>query len=236
MTNYTNVAIVTFFDDKEKYKLAGNRQRESLHSINFPMDNYFQFRTFEEIESPNHADIPYAFKPYAIDKIKQKGFSIIIWMDSPVYAIKPLNKFIEYINTNGFIFFDNLGYTIGDYTSDDCLNNYGIGRDKSFNYPMIMACLMAFDFRNQKANKLFNKYLEATSIKGNYEGDWTNETNQVSYDNRVKGHRHDQSVMSILLAQEKIKPLHPHSTFFAYFGNPGHLPHAETVCLLSQGY
>jgi len=236
MTNYTKIAIVTFFDEKEKYKLAGKRQAESLQAINFPMENYFQFRNFAEINSPEHTEIPYAFKPYAINEIKKKGFEIVIWMDSPVYCIKSIDKFIEYININGFIFFDNLGYTIGDYTSDDCLNNYSMGRDQSFKHQMIMACLMGFNFKNEKSNKLFKEYLKATSIKGCYEGDWTNESNQVSHDNRVKGHRHDQSVMSILLAKEKIKPLHPHSTFFAYFGNPGHLPHAESVCLLSQGY
>jgi hypothetical protein len=236
MTNYTKVAIVTFFDDKEKYMLAGKRQAESLQAINFPMENYFQFRNFAEINSPEHTEIPYAFKPYAINEIKKRGFEIIIWMDSPVYCIKSIDKFIEYININGFIFFDNLGYTIGDYTSDECLNNYSIRRDESFKHPMIMACLMGFNFKNHLATKLFNEYFKATQTYGNYEGDWTNESNQVSKDNRVKGHRHDQSVMSIILAKEKIKPLHPHSTFFAYFGNPGHLPHAESVCLLSQGY
>lgn len=236
MTNYTNVAIVTFFDEKEKYKLAGKRQAESLQAINFTMENYFQFRNFEQINSPEHSEIPYAFKPHAINEIRKKGFEIVIWMDSPVYCIKSIDKFIEYININGFIFFDNLGYTIGDYTSDECLNNYSMNRDESFKHQMIMACLMGFNFKNEKATKLFDKYLSATRILGCYEGDWTNESNQVSQDNRVKGHRHDQSVMSILLAKEKIKPLHPHSTFFAYFGNPGHLPHAESVCLLSQGY
>lgn len=236
MTNYTNVAIVTFYDDKEKYILAGNRQRESLQSIGFPMENYFAFRNYGEFNSPTHSDLPYAFKPFAIQEIRKKGFETIIWMDSPVYAVKNIDAFIEYVKLNGFIFFDNLGYTIGDYTSDQCLTNFNMSREESFKQQMIMACLMGFNFKNQLATKLFNEYFIAINFYGNYEGDWTNESNQVSKDNRVKGHRHDQSVMSIILAKENIKPLHPHSTFFAYFGNPGHLPHAESVCLLSQGY
>lgn len=236
MINYTNTAIVTFFDDKEKYILAARRQKESLEAIGFPMENYFQFRNYEEIKSPSHQDIPYAFKPYAIQEIRNKGFETIIWMDSPVYAIKNLYELIYYINLNGFIFFDNLGYTISDYTSDICLNNFNTSREEGFNKPMIMACLMGFNFKNQLSVKLFNEYYQAINTYGNYEGDWTNESNQVSLDNRVKGHRHDQSVMSLILAKYNIKPIHPHSTYFAYFGNPGHLPHAESVCLLSQGY
>ena len=95
MTNFTNVAIVTFFNDKEKYILAGKRQKESLQAFNFPMENYFQFRNFQEINSPDHSEIPYAFKPYAINEIKKKGFEIVVWMDSPIYAIKEINKFID---------------------------------------------------------------------------------------------------------------------------------------------
>ena len=108
MTNYTKVAIVTFFDEKDKYKLAGKRQAESLQAINFPMENYFQFRNFEQINSPEHSEIPYAFKPYAINEIKKKGFEIVIWMDSPVYCIKSIDKFIEYIN-------HDVIYTAKDY-------------------------------------------------------------------------------------------------------------------------
>jgi hypothetical protein len=236
MINYTNTAIVTFYDDKERYILAGNRQRESLESIGFPMENYFAFRNYGEFNSPSHNDIPYAFKPYAIQEMRKKGFETIIWMDSAVYAIKQLYEMLYYINLNGFIFFDNLGYTISDYTSDICMNNFDMSREEGFNHPMIMACLMGFNFKNQLSVKLFNEYYQAVNVYGNYEGDWNNNTNQVSKDNRVKGHRHDQSVMSLILAKHNIKPMHPHSTYFAYFGNPGHLPHAESVCLLSQGF
>jgi len=217
------------YADADRYFNYAERLKESLKGVDFHLF------TKENLQHPPHSEVPYSFKPYAINELK-KNYDIVIWADSCVYSIKSLDKFIEYININGFIFFDNLGYTIGDYTSDECLNNLVMSRDESFKHPMIMACLMGFNFKNEKATKLFNEYYKATKIKGCYEGDWTNESNKVSQDNRVKGHRHDQSVMSILLAKEKIKPLHPHSTFFAYFGNPGHLPHAESVCLLSQGY
>jgi hypothetical protein len=217
------------YADADRYFNYAERLKDSIKGIDFHLF------TKETLQHPSHSEVPYSFKPYAINELK-KNYDIVIWADSCVYSIKSLDKFIDYININGFVFFDNIGYTIGDYTSDECLNNLGMSREESFNHPMIMACLMGFNFKNEKANKLFNDYFNATNIKGCYEGDWNNESNQVSQDNRVKGHRHDQSVMSILLAKEKIKPLHPHSTFFAYFGNPGHLPHAESVCLLSQGY
>lgn len=229
-----DIAIVTFYDDKERYILGQKRQQQSLKDVKYEGD-YFAFNSFEAIQSPNHTDIPYAFKPYAIKKVKDMGYKIVIWMDSPVYAIKNIDKFIEAITERCVLSFDNLGYTIGDYTSDACINHFNISRKEAFEKQMIMACLMGFDFTQTLANKIFNEYYQSATAEI-YGGSWTNEANQVSGDNRVKGHRHDQSVMSILLDKYNIKPLHPHSTYFAYFGNPGHLPHAESVCLLSAGY
>jgi hypothetical protein len=226
------IAIVTYYDDKERYILGQKRQKQSLIDVGFQGD-YFAFNSFGEINSPSHLEIPYAFKPYAIKKVKDMGYDIVIWMDSPVYAIKKLNKFIEETINRSVVLFDNIGYTIGDYTSDECLNHFNMTRNDAFNNQMIMACLMAFDFRTKLANALLEDYLNSSEV---FKGDWTNEANQVSTDNRVKGHRHDQSVMSILANKYNIKIIHPHSTYFAYFGNPGHLPHANSVCLLSSGY
>lgn len=233
-------AIVTFANNEYRYIKGQQRQEESLKAVGWDGD-YFAFTSFAEIGSPDHDEVPYAFKPYAIQKVKDMGYDVVIWMDSPVYAIKPLRQLVGEItldflrNVPGIILFDNLGFTIGDFTSDACLAKYQMSREDSFKLPMIMACVMGFDFRSAPALKFFDQYIEGAR-NGAYEGDWKNGNGQVSTDFRVKGHRHDQSVASIIAAKMGIKPLHPHSTFFAYHGNPGHLPHAETVCLISHGY
>lgn len=233
MTNSTNVAIVTYFDQQDRYVMGGERQKQSLEAVGFPMEHYYQFRSCADLGCPEHSDIPYAFKPAAIAKVRDMGYDIVIWMDSPVYAIKPLDRLIEHIYLGEMAFFDNIGFTVGDYTSDDCLVRCNTTREQAFQIPMIMACVMGFNFNSIRAQEMFRLYANGTD---GYVGAWTNDNGQVSDDKRVKGHRHDQSVMSLILDAHGIKPLHPHSTFFAYFGNPGHMPHAETVCLLSQGY
>ena len=230
------VAIVTYYDNQQRYILGQKRQQESLEAVGYTGD-YYAFNSVKDIDSPEHLEVPYAFKCCAIKKVVDMGYDIVIWMDSPVYAIKDIGHFIQFISdSEGVVLFDNLGYTIGDYTSDRCLELKGWSRDKAFENQMIMACLMAFDMRKQQAKDFVSRYYEAHKTEGMYQGDWANYANQVSTDNRVKGHRHDQSVASIIAADMGIKLLHPYSTFFAYFGNLGHLPHAESVCLISQGY
>jgi hypothetical protein len=211
--------------------MSAERLRQSLIKVGFEGD--FILFTENNLIAPKHKDQHYAFKPHAINELKSK-YDIVIWADSILVAEKPLNDFISHIEKNGYAFFDNIGFNIGQYTSDKCLQNLEMEREDSFNHSMIMACLMGFNFKNEKACKLFEQYYNALNLKGCYEGDWSNEGLQVSEDMRVKGHRHDQSVMSIILAKEGIKPLHPHSTFFAYYGNPGHEPVSESVCFLSK--
>lgn len=240
LLNQDKVAIVTFANtlprghNPYRYIMGEKRLQETIKEVGYKGD-YFVFRNFEDIDSPKQDDVPYAFKPYAIKRIKDLGYNIVIWIDSAIYPIKNFNHFIEYIKTNGYIFFDNIGYTIRDHTSDNCLTYFGMSDEESWKHPMIMACLMGFNFDNKITCEIFDEYYNAAN-KIAYGGDWINNDLQVSKNPNVKGHRHDQSAMSIILAKKGIKPIHPHSTFFAYYGNPGHMPHADTLCFLSAGF
>ena len=226
-------AIVCFNNGVDRYIFKQKRQEESISNIGFD-GAYKCFGSFEEIGCQHHSVTPYAFKAKAIDKMRQEGFDVVLWIDSPVYCTQNIDKVFQYIVDNGILLFDNIGFTIGDFTSDTCLGIMDMTRAESFLHPMVMACVMGFDFRNEKATSIFNEYLRLSNVHGAYEGDWINDKFQVSNDYRVKGHRHDQSVISILAVKNGIKLTHPNSTFFAYFNNPGHLPHAESVCLISH--
>jgi hypothetical protein len=225
-------AIVCFNNNVDRYIMKQQRQEQSLNAVGFDGD-YFCFHTFEEINSKPHSEIPYQFKAKSIQKVREMGYDLVLWMDSPVYATKPINDVFDYIKERGLLLFDNIGFTIGDFTSDKCLGLMNMSRDESFKQPMVMACVMGFDFTNDDTNFLFNEYLVLSDVDGCYEGDWHNDKLQVSTDYRVRGHRHDQSVISVLASKRSYKLVHPNSTFFAYFNNAGHLPHSPTVCLLS---
>lgn len=179
--------------------------------------------------------VPYAFKAWAITEAVKKGYENIIWMDSAIYATKEISDFIAHIEKNGYAFFDNIGFTIGDYTSDKCLEKFGWTRDKAFKTPMIMACLMGFNTRNAQAHQFIQRYFEAAQDRVSYHGAWDNNDGSVSSDMRVKGHRHDQSVASILIADLGLNILNAQQTFFAYTSHKGILKIADSVCMWSEG-
>lgn len=185
------IAVVSFANNS--YSELIKRQKTEFKKY---LDcDYYCFNNFSEIESPSHEAIPYAFKPYAIQKIKNLGYSKILWADSPVYPIKEINNVLNELNNNGILLIDNVGWSISSYTNINCLNILGMDLETANKAPMVMACFMAFDFENELTCKIFNEYLNHVNT-GAYNGEWSN-------------HRHDQSVISILAFQNNIKLKHP---------------------------
>lgn len=230
--------IVSFADEAGKYRDGMRRLRGSLIEAAFDGD-FVAYTSFKEIDSPPHKGdgaVPYAFKAHAINKaIMDHGEGLYLWLDSPIYATGSLAPIFEHIQTEGYIFFDNIGFSIGDFTSDACLDKWGISREEAFNINMTMACAYGFSTESGEAMWLMHKYIEASEDGVSYLGDWYNGNRQVSADPRVRGHRHDQSVQSILIHKNNLKLTKGQETFFAYREHQGQMPIAGSVVLWSEG-
>ncbi len=228
--------ILNFANDRGNYLKMQSRLIDSLKKVDYVGD-VITYNSEKEIseDCPTHEEVPYAFKAFAIREAINKGYENIIWMDSAVYAVKPLTYFLDYIEKYGYVFFNNLGFTIGDYTSDECLNNFGWDRSKAFDRPMIMACCFGINTNNARALRFFNDYYKAAIDGVSYLGDWTNDSGQVSEDRHVKGHRHDQSVASIVIDNLDMDILKGQSTFFAYTEHKKGMEISKSVCLNSEG-
>jgi hypothetical protein len=229
--------VVSFADGVGNYAKALMRLEQSLRQVKF--DGTFKgINDYGHINSPHHKGhpkaVPYAFKALSIKKAIDEGHRYILWCDSVVYATKDIQPIFNHIKEHGYLFFDNIGYSIGDYTSDACLAIYGMTREEAFNSKMIMACVMGFDLQNPKAQQFLDKYI-AGVYNGSYMGDWHNNNLQVSNDMRVKGTRHDQSVASIIIKQMGLDITNAQSTYFAYSSHKGLVPISDSVCLWSEG-
>ena len=229
--------VVSFADGAGHYAKALMRLELSLKQVGF--DGYFKgINDYGHIESPLHRGpgaVPYAFKAYSIKKAIEEGAELLLWCDSVIYATKSIAPVFDHIKEKGYLFFDNIGFSIGDYTSDACLNHYGMSREEAFASPMIMACVMGFDVNHPQTKAFLDKYIAAASDGVSYPGDWTNQNLQASNDMRVKGHRHDQSVASILIKQMGLDVTRAQETYFAYASHKGVVPISNSVCLWSEG-
>lgn len=233
--------VVSFADGVGHYAKALMRLDLSLKQVGFggEFEIFKGINDYAHIESPHHKGspdaVPYAFKAYSIRKAIEEGADLLLWCDSVVYATKSLTPIFQHIKEKGYLFFDNIGYSIGDYTSDACLNKFGMSREEAFNSKMIMACVMGFDVHNPTTKLFLDRYIAAAGDGVSYPGSWTNENLQVANDMRVKGHRHDQSVASILIKQMGLEITRAQDTYFAYASHKGIVPIADSVGLWSEG-
>jgi hypothetical protein len=147
---------------------------------------------------PEHLDIPYAFKAYALRAMWDKGYSSVLWADSSVTALRSLNPIWEHTERLGYWFSDNNGWNCGQWTCDAALPLLGITRQDAFDIPHVAATAFALDFSKLGAVKFFDYYWDGV-VNGAFRGPWVNDKGQASADPRVLGHRHDQTVASVAI-------------------------------------
>lgn len=223
--------IVSFADFKGTYAKKMDRLAASLEG-NFDGD-FIGFRTYDEIQCEAHSKVPYKFKPYAIQKAIDMGYEIILWCDSPVYAIKSLDSVFNDIEKFGYLLFDNIGFSLGDFSSDKQLEYFKITRSEAWSIKQIMACVMGFNASDANTMRWFKTYKDVADEL--YPGNWDNDDLTESKDARVRGSRHDQSVISCIAHVNNLKITNAQQTHFCYLEHKKVLPISDTVSMYSSG-
>lgn len=170
----------------------------------YPTVAIFAFNSVSEIDRdcPPHSVSPYAFKVYAIEYARNKGYDIVIWLDSPKRLIRPIDDWLKEISNVG-VYLQGDGWKTGQWANDKCLQYFGITRDEAMNIQNIYACIMAFDFRHPNTFIFFRKWKSAC-MDGVFRGKHKNDLKTESIDERCMGHRHDQSCAEIIACQTGI--------------------------------
>lgn len=206
---------IVSFADTAVYQAKMRRLEKSL-----PIGiDFLGFTSVDQLDCEPHGVVPYKFKPAAIEKARLLGYDLVIWCDSPVHCVKPMDQMWEYLEENKYMFFDNIGHSCGMWSNDKCLEYFSVKREEAMNIKMIMACFMGFNFTDKVVGGLQDEYFELADML--YPGSWDN-------------HRHDQTVMSMLLWRDGFNILIGQNTFFAYKNHHGVLPIADTVCMISE--
>lgn len=199
------------------YPRGQSRLIQSLKDTGYSGDLY-AWNDERNLSVPPHEMMPYAFKIGAFNHVADLGHRLILWCDAAVFAIKNVQPIFDHIEKHGHILFHS-GFNCAQWTSDACLKQCAVSRDAAEKMPMYMACCMGLNLDHPRSMEFLRRLTERALDGISLPGAWRNDAHQVSQDPRCQGHRHDQSIGSIMAAQQGMDITIAHETYFAYYGN-----------------
>lgn len=210
------------FADRAPYIDKAERLKKSM--MEYSNTDFLYFKNVSEIGCMPHETTPFAFKPAAINKAFEMGYDTVLWGDSQVYLSKNIDCVFNHIEEKGYLIFDNIGFSLGEYTNDETLNHFNISRENSFLIKMANAKVIGLTNKSV----WFDEYKSLTNL---YRGNVSNNFKTESSDERCLGHRHDQSVLSCLAYKYNLDLTIGQNTFFANDEHKLVMEISKNVCL-----
>jgi hypothetical protein len=191
--------IITNVSVGGRYSSGAERLKKSLKEVHWDGS----VKTWVEEYPPGcpaHQQLNYGFKSHAIKNGRDMGHDIVIWLDSSIVLLEPLDRFIEQIKRDGYCLFLN-GWTAGEWMTDISLSEMGVSRDNACKMKNMIGGIMGFDFTKDISQRFFDIYYKFAQNPNVMNGSWTNKNKECSSDPRCLGHRHDQSMGSVIMDQ-----------------------------------
>lgn len=156
--------------------------------------------------SPAHADVPYAFKAYALKAAADEGFDVLLWCDACIVpGARSLNDLWEQIETHGYWISRN-GYWNSEWTAESAYGDLGVTHEENATIPHVVATAFGINLNHSSGRKFLDEYFRLANTKA-FCGPWVG----------GKGiqHRHDQTSASVIAHRLKMKLTDP-PEWFAY--------------------
>lgn len=80
----------------------------------------------------------------------------------------------------------------------------GVTRENALTLSEVASGFIGFNLNDKTCNKILDEFFSLAKDGSLFKGYWNNTNNSVSSDPRVKGHRHDQTVLSLLAHKYKM--------------------------------
>jgi hypothetical protein len=172
--------------------------------------------------SYDNVSVPYQFKPFIMQEAREAGMDVVIWCDSTITMERDISPLLKIANKRGVVAFHNLGHDLQGWISDVAAQQLQLTDDDLWGMPQIMACVIIFDFTNAMGRRIFHDWITASRDGVSFQNGYG--SSRVGF----VAHRHDQAVLSGLLAKNKI-PLEP-------YGKLVYEPHDQTKKYGSEIY
>ncbi|MBU8911325.1 MAG: hypothetical protein KOO65_08650 [Desulfobacterales bacterium] len=197
------IVISLGIDDEgsRRYRNALGKLRRSVLDYHI---GEMKFYTEYPEGCPTHQEINYGFKPFVINIARVQGYEQVLWIDAGCVVTKRLDAIWDIIDEQGYYLQQN-GWNTGNWMTDKSLEIMNLTRDEAMDLPHAMANVMGFDFTTSICQDFFYTWYEYSKNKEVFSGPWKNDRRQCSADERCLGHRHDQSIASVIASKLEMK-------------------------------
>lgn len=135
-----------------------------------------------------HSESPYGFKVHAVKAAYEMGYTSILWLDSPAYAVKEdISPIFDKIEKEGYYAMSHID-PLERFVGDRLLQFYNIKRKDLVGLNLPSGSCYGFDMKSG-IGSMISANMELTEVNGLFQ-------NEVG-DSFV--HRHDESVLAIYL-------------------------------------
>jgi hypothetical protein len=145
---------------------------------------------------PTHQQLPYAFKLYMI-QLASHETPIVLWLDSSCWLQCDPQPIFDHIKKNGYIIFDG-GWSNAQWCNDRQLEAFGFTRDEATKQKHCIGGIVGLDMESKIGKAIFDRWFVNIDL---FKGSWNNDHLTESQDARCLGSRHDQSVLSLIVAE-----------------------------------
>jgi hypothetical protein len=225
-------------------------QERLLEWLSAHNTEYFNWRDRLPVGSPLHQDVPYAFKAYALRCAYGAGAKTLLWADASILPIYPLEPLWERIERDGY-WIGNNGWTNYEWTADAAyptlFPGFSLDAARTMNktIPHVVATTFGLSMEHPTGRAIIDEYFRLASETKAFCGPWTNANYQAKpLDMRppmgercqpcgpcdVRGHRHDQTALSVIAWRLGCK-LTNSPEIFAYAGGQ-----TEQTILVAGGF
>jgi lipopolysaccharide biosynthesis glycosyltransferase len=172
---------------------------KQLQFLSLPMNQNIKLRNLSDLKRPPFRGAydpkieSFAWKPLIIQE-SLKSTEALLWLDAGVAVCNDITSIFEDLNFNKMSFYENSDYLNIDFTSKKCLRVMNASEQELF-APQIHGNILGFQNSDNSIALVDDwcKFMERREVATSTFND----------------HRHDQSVLSILIAQRNIKILKP---------------------------
>lgn len=201
-----------------RYLMGQTRLLLSMEKLGITCHAFYEQRSGQSGRYTPHSDVPYYFKAEMMCEAAKLA-DIILWCDASVVAVHDLGPLFDHIETHGYLL-PWSGWKNSEWCNDRSLSAFNFTRDQADHQDHVMGAVYGFQTNHPAGRLLLEEHLRHRDL---FRGMRDNLSRSESSDQRCHGHRHDQSVLSLIAHAHGLEIYRFPGSWIYYGVDPGAL-------------